>query len=59
MQKNCPVCGAQKVLLESVDGGYKLTCESCGFSQVYNDDHKKLLVDERYSTAAPRRVLHG
>jgi ribosomal protein S27AE len=57
MQKDCPACGAKKVLMEALEAGYRLTCQSCGFSQVYDDGHKKLLTDERYSAPLPQRVL--
>lgn len=57
MQKDCPACGKKKVLVESLDGGYRLTCQSCGFSQVYNDGHKKLLTDDRSVVPASKRLL--
>ena len=53
MQKDCPSCGAKKVLIEALDDGYRLTCQSCSFSQVYNDKGKKLLTDERYNRPFP------
>lgn len=57
MQKDCPACGAKKVLMESLEGGYRLICQSCGFSQVYDNGHKKLLTDERFSVPASKRLL--
>jgi len=57
MEKSCPSCGAQKVLMEALEGGYRLTCQSCGFSQVYNDGGKKLLTDDRQSVSASKRLL--
>lgn len=57
MEKDCPSCGAKKIMVESLDGGYRLVCQSCGFSQIYNDGGKKLLTDERSQPLSPQRLL--
>jgi len=42
----CPKCQSQNLLVEGLGNGEKrLTCQSCGFSQITDNEGRKLLTE--------------